>query len=638
MTSGGELTTLYEFADSPAFSSPTAALCLGSDGNLYGTAFGTASGAGGIYRIVFPGAPLAFSLSPERLTTTSTFIQCKINPRGGITVVSLEYGTDGLSFPTQLSIPLSLTGYQAIPVGKPVVGLTPGTTYYFRFRATNRMGEMVSPVKSFSTLAEPMVASAPATDLTPTSARFNGTVNARNYDATVVFEYGTDGNSFPNRVPATPGIVTGDVDVAVSAPVGGLVQGQTYYYRMVATSLAGTTVSGQRSFRTPSTPIATIGSAFGLTMVSARVFGNVNANGSLTSIMFEYGTDGTSFPNSVAATPPTVSGETNLEVSATLNNLVQGTTYYYRVLATSAGGTELSTARTFDLAVLSGFAQVFPGAAPAASGFVLVNVVPPVSGAGWRFVGENQWRAPSLPVAGLTLGEREIEFRPAPGYNHPPRETVILTSEAPFASLERTYYETPVAGQGGLSVILKPDSVIQQVRWRFLGEDDTQWRDSGHTEMELLAGSYLVECKPVTNLVTPAPASVVVGQGQIPAIILTYTEQDTQAGTLTELVPFEVVSTSTNLPYGYVGQIRSDAGLASGFVVKPRVVATAAQVVFNDVYSSNRTPNYVTGVQWLFQSDRGRFFWKTRVAVDSAASWPAMRLTMSSCSLMPTKF
>ena len=49
-----------------------------------------------------------------------------------------------------------------------------------------------------------------------------------------------------------------------------------------------------------------------------------------------------------------------------------------------------------------------------------------------------------------------------------------------------------------------------------------------------------------------------------------------------------------------MAQIRSDVGLSSGFVVKPRVVATAAHVVFDD-----GTLDYVTGLNWIFQRDRG---------------------------------
>jgi hypothetical protein len=34
----------------------------------------------------------------------------------------------------------------------------------------------------------------------------------------------------------------------------------------------------------------------------------------------------------------------------------------------------------------------------------------------WRFVGEQEWRLPGVPVGGLATGDRQIEFRPVPGY------------------------------------------------------------------------------------------------------------------------------------------------------------------------------------------------------------------------------
>jgi uncharacterized repeat protein (TIGR03803 family) len=610
LTPEGSITTLFDFTHDQGVVYPYRKLTVALDGNIYGTSCASATvfaQSDIVFRLVIPGEPTAYPLDADVQSSYSVILQAKANARGAITSVALEYRKDGGDIFEAVPISSNLTGYNTRLVGTTLNGLSDGTTYYYRFRATSSAGETLSPVHSFSTLAEPLVSATAATEIAPTSARLNGTVNARNFDATVIFEYGTDGNSFPNRVPAMPGMVSGNTNMAVNASVAGLVQGQIYFYRIVAANLGGTTVSGQRSFRTLAPPSAVVGVSFGLSTVSARVLGIVNAKGSPTSVGFEYGTDGVRFPNSVAATPPTVSGETNVEVSATLINLVQGTRYHFRVRATSAGGEGLSPPGAFDLAALSGFTQVFPDTPAGAPGFVLVNVVPPLSGAGWQFVGEKQWRTPGLPVSGLTHGQREIEFRPMPGQNHPPRETLILTSEAPFALLERTYYERPEAGSGGLSVTLKPDSIAPQAQWRFLGEDDTQWRVSGHTQTGLVAGTYLVECKPVTNLVAPPPTSVVVDQGVTRAVLLNYGEPDAQAGMPAQWVPFETVSTITNFPYGYVGQIRSDAGLASGFVVKPRVVATAAHVVFNDVFSGNGTPSYVTGMQWLFQRDRSSY-------------------------------
>ena len=445
MTPVGVLTTLHEFSDSTS-GRPVAPLIRASDGNLYGTASGPFD-SGTIYRLVLPGAPNLYPQPPDPADATREIVTTKVNPRGSATAVSLEYGTDGVSFPNKLPVAINLNGYQTTLIGTTIGGLTAGVTYYYRFSATSIAGITPGPVQSFSTLAEPIAIATGAGAIQNTSARFNGTVNARNYATTVLFEYGADGNTFPYSVPAVPGTVTGNTDTPVSAPVAGLTKGTTYYYRVVATNAAGTTVSGQSTFTTLTDPLATVGPATAVTSQSAKLNGMVNARGAVTSVSFEYGTDGVNFTNSVGATPPSVDGNADIAVSATLSGLAQGATYYYQVKGTSAGGVGISTVATFALDILSGFTQVFPGAPTNASGFVLVTIDPLISGAGWRFVGEKQWRTPGLPLAGLTFGQREIEFRPAPGYNQPPRETVILTTNAAFASLERTYYLTPAPGR-----------------------------------------------------------------------------------------------------------------------------------------------------------------------------------------------
>ena len=68
------------------------------------------------------------------------------------------------------------------------------------------------------------------------------------------------------------------------------------------------------------------------------------------------------------------------------------------------------------------------------------------------------------------------------------------------------------------------------------------------------------------------------------------------------MLPLRPSPTAANLAYAYVGQIRSSVGSGTGFVVKQRVVATAGHVVFDD-----GTLSAATGLQWLFQRDRGDF-------------------------------
>ena len=240
---------------------------------------------------------------------------------------------------------------------------------------------------------------------------------------------------------------------------------------------------------------------------------------------------------------------------------------------------------------------------------MFVTLTPPGIGSGWRFAGEQQWRGSGVPAGGLATGDREIEFRPVPGYLQPPAEIVSVVSGEAATVLERDYYTAAASGSGGLSVTLKPDALaaasvpaVARAQWRLLGENDSQWKDTGAAATGLIPGNYLVECKPVSGRSTPPPATVLVQDGQTAAPTLTYFLADAQVGTPPSVLPFETITTSQNLPYAHVGQIRSQAGASTGFVVKPRVVATAGHVVWDD-----GTLSAATGLQWLFQRDRGSY-------------------------------
>ncbi|MDE0595317.1 MAG: hypothetical protein OSB65_08725 [Roseibacillus sp.] len=595
MTPAGIVTTFHDFGND---GSPVGPLVAGPNGDFYGaqTAFGT---SGAIFRLVFRGVPTAYLLAPPRplegLTSTSAVLQSNVNPRGAVVEeVRIEYGTDGAVFPNTVVIPMTLAGYQGINVGRTVRGLTLGTTYYYRFRVTSSAGETVSPVQSFSTLAEPTVAIVPASDITPGSARLNGIVNARNFDATVIFEYGPDGNSFPGSVTADPAIVTGSEDMEVSAQIAGLDPGHTYYYRLVASSTGGTGVSGQGSFRTLTEPVAVLGGASALSTTRAQVDGSVDARGSDAVVDFEYWSDEETSAEAikVPATPAAVSGEGSIEVQATLTGLAQGTTYHYRIRAVGPGGTGLSETGTFALSLLSGLDQTFPDPPTSATGEVTVNIAPSDTG-GWRFAGERQWRVSGEIVANLASGDRLVEFRPVPGYIHPPTELVGLTSSDPERVLEATYFQTPATGTGTLTVHLKPDN-LAGAQWRLSGETD--WRD-GEVEIGgLVPGTYLVESKPVADRVTPPTTSVTIEDGVPGVLTLTYFHANNPTGEGAGVVSFTEVSNNEDLPLAYLGQIRSPVGSSTGFVVKRRVVATAGHVVFDDGSLS-----FISDLQWLFQ-------------------------------------
>ncbi len=79
---------------------------------------------------------------------------------------------------------------------------------------------------------------------------------------------------------------------------------------------------------------------------SATLNGNVNANGSATTVSFDYGTT-LAYGTSIAAEPNTVNGNNNTPVSKALSGLAPNTTYHYRVSGHNSGGTTLGMDMTF---------------------------------------------------------------------------------------------------------------------------------------------------------------------------------------------------------------------------------------------------------------------------------------------------
>ena len=67
------------------------------------------------------------------------------------------------------------------------------------------------------------------------------------------FEFGPT-TAYGERIPCAPSPGAGEATVETSAAVAGLVAGDTYHYRVVATSLGGTTYGGDRAFTTAGAP------------------------------------------------------------------------------------------------------------------------------------------------------------------------------------------------------------------------------------------------------------------------------------------------------------------------------------------------------------------------------------------------
>lgn len=87
-----------------------------------------------------------------------------------------------------------------------------------------------------------------ASSITSSSAKLNGTVNPCMESTTYHFEYGTTTAYGSTTADMDSGSGTGDV--AISVGIVGLSACTTYYYRIVATNTAGTTMGTDKTFST----------------------------------------------------------------------------------------------------------------------------------------------------------------------------------------------------------------------------------------------------------------------------------------------------------------------------------------------------------------------------------------------------
>jgi LmbE family N-acetylglucosaminyl deacetylase len=233
----------------------------------------------------------------------------------------VERSPDGVSFSSVAALGANVTSFSN-------TGLTASTTYYYRVLASNGVGNSgYSNIASATTPAAPTSPAAP-TGLTATAVSssqisltwVDNATNETNYQV----ERSTDGTTFTTLVTLGVNVTT------YSNP--GLAASTTYFYRVLASNGSGNSAYSNVASATttglpPAAPTGLTATAVSSSQINLAWVDNATNE---TGYRVERSSDGTTF-TTLATLGANVTTYSNTGLTAS-------TTYFYRVLASNAGG------------------------------------------------------------------------------------------------------------------------------------------------------------------------------------------------------------------------------------------------------------------------------------------------------------
>ena len=265
------------------------------------------TGVGAVLSFTTPSAPTVTTTAASSVTSTSATLNGSGVPNRAATTGYFRYGTThpgacndtfGSRAPASGGTSLG-TGTSGVPFAQSVLGLSPGTTYYFCAIATNGEGTALGAAVVVNESTAPSVTTYAATSVTATSATLNGDANPNGAAAFGYYRYATASpgacnDTFGTRAPSVStsdtSLGAGTAPVAFPRAIAGLTPATTYYFCAIATNGEGTALGAVLSFTTTAAPSVNTYAATSVTATSATLNGDANPNGAAAFGYYRYAT------------------------------------------------------------------------------------------------------------------------------------------------------------------------------------------------------------------------------------------------------------------------------------------------------------------------------------------------------------
>jgi hypothetical protein len=303
----------------------------------------TSHGSDAVFTTLTP--PVATTGTASSIAASSATLNGTVDPNSRDTSYYFEYGTS-TSYGTKTSVKDAGNASSPQSEAASISGLSAGHTYHFRIVATSDAGTSAGKDSSFTTSSAPSVATGDVASVTPTTATLKGSVAPNGLSTNWWFEYGTSTNYSSKTSSHSAG--SGTKATSVSTGIKSLKANTTYHYRLIAQNSSGKSYGSDRTFTTVGAPSTATGAAQNVGADAALLTGSLDTRGRSTSWWFQYGTS-TGYGKSTSAKSAGSRAGTQT-VTSQLGGLAAGTTYHYRLVTKSDGGTAYGADATFTTA------------------------------------------------------------------------------------------------------------------------------------------------------------------------------------------------------------------------------------------------------------------------------------------------